>query len=410
MLPPSRHSWLLLLFSAGFAGCQHAETPAPSSQGGAVTAEKPALAATLVVAESRPWQTIIRSQGGLVADEATVIGSKVSGRVATVAVDIGDFVHAGDTIARLDEDELKILVEQGEAQLAQARAAVGLSPEQPDDTINRENSPVVRQERAVLIEAQANFERLKMLQERNAVTQADLDTSAAAVAVAEARYAASLNAVEEKLATIRIRRSELALAHDMLKHATIRAPFDGLIQTRQAASGAFVRVGDPIVTLVRIDPLRFRGTVPERRAMQLREGQQVRVILAGLSAPITTRVSRISPALEEFSRSLVFEADLPNPDGRLRSGLFAEAEVVVDTDAEALAIPVSSVVEFAGLEKVWVVSEGEAREVPVRTGRREQGLVEILSGLEAGTSLLLRGAEGRSGPVSSDLAHAEIGG
>lgn len=378
-------------------GCHQAAPPAES-----VSAKAPVvpLTAPLATAEKRPWRTTIRSQGGLVADESALIGAKVAGRVETVSVELGDFVRQGDVIAELDDDELQLLVKQSEAQLGQARAAVGLTIDQLDDSIQRENSPVVRQERAVLDEAKTSLARLRLLEQKNAVTQADLEASAAAVAVAEARYASSLNAVEEKLALIRVRRAEVLLAQDMLKQAVIRAPFDGLVQGRQVAAGAYLRVGDPVAMLVRIDPLRYRGTVPERYALNLRAGQEVLVHLDGLPEPISTRISRISPAIDEFSRALVFEADLPNPGGRLRSGLFAEAEIVVDTQSEAVAIPETSIVEFAGVEKVWRISAGTAAEVAVRTGRRDQGLVEIVSGLNAGDVIIRRGADGRAGPVT----------
>jgi len=89
--------------------------------------------------------------------------------------------------------------------------------------------------------------------------------------------------------------------------------------------------------------------------------------------------------LDEMSRTLLFEADIPNTEGLLRSGLFAQADVVVDAEAEALVVPSSSVLEFAGTEKVWRLGPGgEPRGVPVRTGRRAKGLVEIVSGLSSG--------------------------
>lgn len=344
------------------------------------------------------------------ADEASIVGAKVAGRVAAVSVDLGDFVHQGDALAQLDESELKLQLTQAAAQLAQARAAVGLGPDQADDSVNRENSPVVRQERAVLVEAQANLARLMQLQERNAVTQADLETSAAAVAVAEARYASALNAVDEKLAIIQVRRAEYLLAKDRLEQATIRAPYDGLIQTRQAAPGSYLSVGDAVCTLVRSDPLRYRGTVSERYALSLREGQEVLVQLDGIPEPISTRVTRISPVLEDFSRALIFEAVLSNSNGRLRSGLFAEADVVIDSQSEALAVPASAIIEFAGVEKVWKVAEGTATEVPIQTGRREHGLVEIVSGLNAGDAVIRAGADGRSGPVEPTVTSDNVGG
>ncbi|HUQ70772.1 MAG TPA: efflux RND transporter periplasmic adaptor subunit [Planctomycetaceae bacterium] len=379
-------------------GCEHStdvKTP------GKTPATAAPLRAVVVPVEQQPWQTVIRSQGSLVADEASIVGARVPGRVVSVAVDLGDFVHQADVVAQLDDDELKLQVLQAEAQLAQACAAVGLTPADSLDAVDKEKSPPVRQEQAVLQEARANLARLKRLQEQAAVTQADLEASAAAVAVAEARFASAINGVEEKLALIRVRKAELALAKDSLKHAAIRAPFDGLVQQRQASPGAYLSVGHPVVMLVRTDPLRFRGSIPERHALRLQTGQEVRVKLEGVAEPLIARVSRISPALEELSRSLTFEADLPNPDGRLRTGLFAEADVVVDTRGEALSVPASAVTEFAGVEKVWLVADGEARETPVQTGRRERGQIEIMSGVKQGDRILKDASSGRNGPIES---------
>jgi hypothetical protein len=96
----------------------------------------------------------------------------------------------------------------------------------------------------------------------------------------------------------------------------------------------------------------------------------------------------------------MIEADLANADSRFRTGLFAEAEIVVDADERTLAVPESSIVEFAGVEKVWVVRDERAHGQRVRTGRRQGNLVEILEGLNANDQVLANGDEGREGPVS----------
>jgi multidrug efflux pump subunit AcrA (membrane-fusion protein) len=109
-------------------------------------------------------------------------------------------------------------------------------------------------------------------------------------------------------------------------------------------------------------------------------------------------VARIAPLLDEMSRTLMFEADIPNPEGCLRSGLFAEADVVVDEQAQALVVPMTSVREFAGRERVWrVEASGRSRSVSVRTGRRSEGLVEIVSGLSPG-DLIVQDANRAAGP------------
>jgi multidrug efflux pump subunit AcrA (membrane-fusion protein) len=101
----------------------------------------------------------------------------------------------------------------------------------------------------------------------------------------------------------------------------------------------------------------------------------------------------------QSSRSILIEADVPNAALALQAGLFAEAELVVDADARAISVPASAISRFAGVQKVWVVVDGIAKQQAVRTGREEDGRVEILDGLAAG-SLLVRNAEdGHDGPV-----------
>jgi membrane fusion protein (multidrug efflux system) len=349
-----------------------------------------------VKVEPRVWQATVRSQGGLIADELTVIGSRTGGRIAEVAVEVGQQVAAGDLLVRLDESELRLRVEQARAQLGRARVALGLPASSestavvhcPDDAdaIDVASAPEVMREQARLDEATGHLARLEPLVARNAVSRTELEAGIAAVAVAKATLAAAIQQVEEKVALVRVHRANLALAQETLDQAVIKAPFDGVVQSRHGSSpGASIQFGDPLVTLVRTDPLRFRGTVPERQALKLRVGQQVLVRLDSVAKPIRTTIARIAPLLDEMSRTLVFEADIPNPDSCLRSGLFAQADVVVDEQAEALVVPMTSVREFAGSEKVWRVEpSGQSRGVVVRTGRRSKDLVEIVSGLAPG--------------------------
>jgi membrane fusion protein (multidrug efflux system) len=358
--------------------------------------------------EPQVWQATVRSQGGLIADELTVIGARMTGRIAEVAVDVGQQVNAGDVLVRLEEDELRLRAEQARAQLSRTRVALGLEPLSeslevlncPDeaDLIDVNAAPEVARERARLEEARGQLARLEALISRNAVSRTDLEAGIAAVAVAEATLAAAMQQVEEKVALVKVHRAALALSLETLQQAVIRAPFDGVVQSRHgSAPGASVQLSDPLVTLVRTDPLRFRGTVPERQALKLRVGQQVLVRLDSVAKPIVSKVARIAPLLDEMSRTLMFEADIPNPEGCLRSGLFAQADVVVDEQAEALVVPMSSVREFAGREKVWRVEpSGQSRGVAVRTGRRSKGLVEIVSGLSPG-DLVIQDAAAMAG-------------
>ncbi len=121
----------------------------------------------------------------------------------------------------------------------------------------------------------------------------------------------------------------------------------------------------------------------------MRVGQPVRVTVEGDPSMYEGRVARLSPAIDEASRTLLVEAEVPNEQGRLRPGAFARAEIVTDTDRRAVFVPASAVVTFAGIEKVITVRDGRAVEARVRTGRRDGNRVEVVEGLAAGTPVVL---------------------
>jgi len=128
-------------------------------------------------------------------------------------------------------------------------------------------------------------------------------------------------------------------------------------------------------------------------------GQHVQLQIESVSEPLNVSVTRISPAVDLSSRALLFEAVVENADGRLRSGLFAEARIVTDEEATDLVVPESAVVEFAGAEKVWKVVEGESREQQVLAGERRDNRIQILQGLAAGDVILLDGKAGKNAKV-----------
>jgi RND family efflux transporter MFP subunit len=307
-----------------------------------------------------------------------------------------------------------LLVAQAEAQLAQTRSAVGLAPDAPVDSLNPENSPPVRQERAVWDEAKSSLQRASQLRKQNAIAAGEFDLIAVAERVAEARCASALNGTKEKLALIGVRQAELSLARQRLADAVVKAPFDGFIQQRAVAPGAYINVGAPLLSLVRTNPLWFRGTLPERLAGELRAGLSITINIRSVPEPIEATITRVSPALDLQSRSLVFEARIENPDNRLRTGLFAEADVVLDPAAESMVIPFAAVTQFAGAEKVWKVVEGLSVQHEIVAGVSRDGFVEVLDGLNVGDVLLADGEGGRvarivplRSPDDSDVENAK---
>ncbi len=221
----------------------------------------------------------------------------------------------------------------------------------------------------------------------------------AAEKVAEAKLASAINGVNSNIAQVAVRSAEVDQAKQRIRDANIVAPFAGAIQQRMVAAGTFVQIGTPLLNVVRLDVLRFRGSVPERLATQLQIGQYVRLDIESIDQPVEAKITRINPALDMASRSLTFEALVDNERGLLRPGLFAEAQVTLDPNAQAVVVAASSLVEFAGAQKVWKIVGGVAKEQLVRPGRRSDGQVEIIEGLSPGEQILVDGSIGRVAEV-----------
>jgi multidrug efflux pump subunit AcrA (membrane-fusion protein) len=261
MLPQLADRWIFIrLISATtcavLAGCHQSDTPAVSNVA-------PVAAKEVVVAEARlePWPETIRVQGSLLAYEDAVVGSKLAGRVASVNVDIGSIVKAGDPLVQLVRTELDLRVQLAEAQLRQACAAIGLTPESDETKYDAQTAPGVMMEQALLHEAQANVDRARPLVATRAITQGEYDTLMALLKAAQARYHSALNLVGEQVSVIGVRRKELALAKQAVVDSRTLAPFDGVIGDRRVSPGEFVQAGQAVVTLVRADKLRFTAGV-----------------------------------------------------------------------------------------------------------------------------------------------------
>jgi len=370
------------------AGCRSGETPANASKGGGA-ANLPVKQVRVGEAESRRLIRTVTAPGTLAADEQATLSFKVAGRLSEIRIDLGSLVRRGQAIAQLESTDFKGRENQAEAGLQQARVRLGLPPQGDDDRVDTENTALVRQARAFLDEARANRERTQQLVNQGIQSRAELDRVESAYKVADSRYQDAVEEVRNRQAVLLQRRSELSLARQQLAETTLYASFDGAIRERRASAGEYMASGAPVVTVVRLHPLRLRVEVPEREAQGIRVGQSVSVIVEGeASGSHSGRIARLSPAFEEQSRTLVIEAEVENHLGRLRPGSFAKAEIQTTHTSEAVMVPASAIVTFAGIQKVFTVKDGKAVEKNVVVGKREADLVAV-EGLEPGTQVIL---------------------
>lgn len=367
-----------------------------SSAPGTADATNKVRTVRLAVAQIRTMERTVTVTGLLLAEEAATLSAKIGGRLRSIPVDLGSVVRRGDVIAQVEPRDYELRLQQAAAALAQARATVGLPLEGSEDQFDPETTSAVKEAKAVLNEAMRNRERVMKLSDEGVLSKSELDTVESAYGVALNRRDAALEEARTRQAVLAQRRAEFDLAKQQLADTSLRAPFDGAVQSRLANLGEFLAAGSPVVKLVKVDPLRLRVEVPERDAASVRVSQRVRLTVEGDTNLYSGTLTRVSPAIDDQSRMLIAEADVRN-DGSLRPGLFARAQIVTKADEEGLAVPENALITFAGLEKVVVLQDGKARENVVTTGRRGSGWVEIISGLKPGERVVLEPGNIRTG-------------
>ena len=332
----------------------------------------------------------VEATGTLAAQEEVALAMKVAGQITELAVDLGDRVAKGQVIAKLDPADFQLQVEQASAALQQARALLGLNASGTDERVDFAKAPTVIQAAAALQQATLSRDRAQQLYDSQLIPRSDYDAAIAAARVAEGAYQDARQDIRNRQGVLAQRKSELALAKQQLEYSVLRSPIDGAVSARPASEGQFVAAGTPIVTIVKVHPLRLRLPVPERAAAQVRVGQQVQIRVDGDANVYPARVNRISPLIDQTNRTLLVEAEAPNQRGLLRPGAFVRAEIVAQSNQPAVFVPASAVVTFAGLEKVLIVENGKTVEKQVRTGRKEENRIEIAEGLEAGEKVIVR--------------------
>jgi RND family efflux transporter MFP subunit len=385
---------LIVAFALASSACKSGyPVSAKNSAGGESREARPVKVARVT---QMPMERAVTVTGTLAAQDQATVSAKVPGRVQTIAVDLGSVVRKGQAISQLEPQDYQLRLQQAEAALAQARARVGLSPEGKDERVNPENTGTVRQARALLDQAKQNQDRAAALFKQGVIARAQLDASEAEYKVALSRYQDAIEEIRNRQALVMQRRSEFEIAKQQLADLTLYAPFDGVVQEKRASVGEYLAAGAPVVTVVRMNPLRLRAEVPEREAGKVRAGQEVRVTVEGDPNAYTGRIVRLSPTITAENRILVVEAEVQN-NGALRPGSFARADVVADDKNLVSAVPASAIVSFAGIDKVITIQDGKAAEKPVTLGRRAGDWVEVLSGINVGDVIVINPGNLQSG-------------
>jgi membrane fusion protein (multidrug efflux system) len=286
--------------------------------------------------------------GSIKPNQQATLYAKVSGYLKTLAVDKGDRVSAGQSLGEIEVPELA-------AEAVKYRAEVKV--------------------------AESDFSRLNAARSKSP----DLVTP---------------QSLDEALGRLEVAKANLERTETLLKYSRLVAPFAGVVTARFVDPGAFIPAATAgstpptaaIVTVMDFNTVRAQVAVPELEAALVRVGQPVRVTVESLPGQVFEgAVSRQGFALDEATRSVLVEADLPNPELTLRPGMYATIKVGVELHRDTLLVPSAALVTEKSGASVFLVVDGKAKKTPVKAGFNDGVKAEVLSGLAGGETVILSG-------------------
>ena len=324
--------------------------------------------------------------GTLAAEDEVTVSSQVEGVVSRIAADLGDRVEAGQVLVELDREKLQYSADQQRATLARALARYGAS--EPGSLPPIEQTPDAQKAAAELQQAKQAFQRADELHKRQLVPRQQLDDAEAMLRAKQATYDASLQNAKNMRADIDASNAALKLAERQLRDSYIRAPFSGHVQKRLVSLGELVKAQMPVMSVVRVDPLKVTAEIPERMAPWIRVGQPVQLeVDAFPDARIEGTVSRISPAVNPQTRAFPFEARVPNRDARLKPGTFARVHIETAKVDRVLTLPYSTLQYRYGVNRVFLVEGDHVVARELKTGERYGDRIEVIAGVSAGDTV-----------------------
>ena len=326
--------------------------------------------------------------GTLAAEDEVTISSQAEGVVQRILADLGDPVRADQPLVEIDREKLQYNLDQQKAALARALTKYGAT--QPGHLSPIEDTPDARKAAAELEQAKQGYQRAEELHRRQLVPQQGLDDAKTMLQSKQASYDAALQEARNLSADIDASEAAVKLAERQLRDTYIRAPFDGFVQKRLVSVGELVKSQMPVMSVVRVNPLKVVADIPERMAPWVKVGQALSLrVDAFPGRTFAATVSRISPGVSTATRTFAFEALAPNGDGLLKPGTFARVHLETALVEPVLTIPYQAMQYRYGVYRAFVVNGDHLVVHELKTGDRVGNRMEILDGVKLGDAVAL---------------------
>jgi len=313
--------------------------------------------------------------------------AKVAGYVKSISVDIGDHVQQGQVLAVLEAPEIQSDVARAKAGVAAAQANIVTA-----------QAAVQRAQAAEGI-AKLSYQRIQDVatKDKGLVPRQELDVAQSHQMEAEAQLASAQSSVEAAKEAKAGADQEYVRAQTMMGYATIRAPFAGVVTKRYASTGSMIQAGIssqtqamPLVKLAQNNLLRLILPVPVNDVSGVKDGQAVDVDVSSVGRTLQGTVTRSADSVQMATRTMDTEVDVPNRDGSLVPGMYAEVHLHLAARPNVLSVPLDAVDGLGtSVQQAYVVRDGVVHLVAVKTGLQTPNRLEILSGLQDGDKVIV---------------------
>ncbi|MDZ8106896.1 MAG: efflux RND transporter periplasmic adaptor subunit [Nostoc sp. DedQUE12a] len=377
------------------------QSPGGRARGGATPVD-------MAIARTEVLQTQPEYTGNTTPFRIVSLRSQVEARLLALNLDVGDTVNQGQTVGQLDDALLLTAYKQAEAELAALRSEVVRATTQ----VSNARADVERA-RLEVVQAQADSQRQQKLFQAGAIAQQTAEqartqaqTAAQALRAAQEQVRTEQQAVAAAQGRVLAQQALVAEAKERRSYARLTSPITGVVTEKVTEPGNLLQAGSEVLKIGDFNRVKVVVQVSELELAQIQVGQSVKVRLDAFpNETLIGRVTRISPAADATARLIPVEVVIPNSDGKIGSGLLARVNFESQT-AQRVVVPQTAIQKQALQQKsnradtqnktgtLFVVSDAQGKaKVAARAvtlGKRADGKVEILSGLQPGERYVVR--------------------
>lgn len=297
----------------------------------------PPVSIEVMVVQPEELEHKIEVTGSVMANESVELKTETSGRVVKLLFEEGERVQKGNLLAKINDRDLQ----------AQLRK------------LNLQDSLLSREEN-----------RKRQLLEIKAISTEEYEQ------------------IQTQLETVRADQDVVATEID---RTDVRAPFSGIVGLRYVSEGAYVDPSMVIATMQQVDPIKIEFAVPEKYRTYLKDGTQVKFTVTGVDSTFKATVYAVEARIDPVTRSVTARARCSNPDGVLFPGAFASLELILENIEDALLVPAEAVLPELTGQTVFIIKNGKAESVDVKTGIRTERRTQLTSGVQPGDTLAVTG-------------------